>query len=485
MKPKLRDYQKEYIDGIREQFKRGRRKVILCAPTGSGKTYLFSYMIASALNNGNSCLVFTHRQELLTQAYGSFSKFGIKPKEIKAGLYPNLDYNCHVAMIETFYRRIETDEEYLNFLNTRDLIVIDEAHFSHFDKVLKRITNPNVFVIGATATPFRKGKNIDSLEYYYQGIVNEYDTPELIEDGYLVPAESYGIEIDMSGIKQSGDDYRMEEYYESNKTYLGVIDNYKRIAENEKTILFSSNVQSSKTICEEFIKEGYNARHVDGTTPRKERKAIFEWFDKTDNAILCNCGIATTGFDQPDIKCVILYRATTSLPLFMQMCGRGSRTFEGKESFKILDFGNNIQRFGFWENPREWTIKKVEPKNKDAVAPTKQCEKCNAINYASARLCIMCGEPFPKTEETEEVILQKLENPLKFSDIKKEMREGVTFKRLEDIRILNDYKQSWVWYQIPKKYLKEYAEFKGYKQSWAYWQINSEGKRNNDIKIIL
>ena len=65
--------------------------------------------------------------------------------------------------------------------------------------------------------------------------------------------------------------------------------------------------------------------------------------------MISNVGILNAGFDCPDIDVVILYRATMSLPLFLQMVGRGSRTTQSKSNFTILDFGNNIQRHGFWE----------------------------------------------------------------------------------------------------------------------------------------
>ena len=74
---------------------------------------------------------------------------------------------------------------------------------------------------------------------------------------------------------------------------------------------------------------------------RKERDRILGWFENTKGAVLCNCGILTAGYDCPDIEVIILYRATTSLPLFLQMVGRGSRVTDVKREFTILDFGNN------------------------------------------------------------------------------------------------------------------------------------------------
>src|SRR5690625_5481532 len=109
---------------------------------------------------------------------------------------------------------------------------------------------------------------------------------------------------------------------------------------------------------------------------KKERKEVLDWFDCTDDAALCNCSVLTTGFDQPDIETIILYRATTSLPLFLQMCGRGSRIHPGKKHFNILDFGENINRLGFWEEPRTWSLEKEDRKS------TRLNSSHVAISYA-------------------------------------------------------------------------------------------------------
>jgi len=156
-------------------------------------------------------------------------------------------------------------------------------------------------------------------------------------------------------VKLRGNDYDLSGVYEENRTYEGVVKNWKRHTPGTKTLLFAANVDASKRVAREFCANGIEAKHIDGNTSAAEREAALEWFASTDDAVLCNCGILTAGFDQPDIKTIILYRATTSLPLFLQMCGRGSRTAPGKTHFTILDFGNNIRRLGHWERPRTST----------------------------------------------------------------------------------------------------------------------------------
>jgi len=79
-----------------------------------------------------------------------------------------------------------------------------------------------------------------------------------------------------------------------------------------------------------------------------------EWFKQTKDAILTSVGILTTGFDEPTVKTIIINRATRSLTLYHQMIGRGSRKLPQKKDFKIIDLGNNVRRFGFWQDYINW-----------------------------------------------------------------------------------------------------------------------------------
>src|SRR5699024_2192250 len=72
--------------------------------------------------------------------------------------------------------------------------------------------------------------------------------------------------------------------------------------------------------------------------------------------ILTSVSILTTGFDEPDVRNIILNRATKSLTLYYQMIGRGSRRLPDKEEFNIIDLGNNAARFGMWDAPVDWEL---------------------------------------------------------------------------------------------------------------------------------
>ena len=94
-----------------------------------------------------------------------------------------------------------------------------------------------------------------------------------------------------------------------------------------------------------------------------ERKDILQWFKETPDAILTSVGILTTGFDEPTVESIILNRATRSLTLYFQMIGRGSRILPHKDTFTVIDLGNNLARFGRWDEEIDWQAIFRSPEN--------------------------------------------------------------------------------------------------------------------------
>jgi superfamily II DNA or RNA helicase len=342
------------------------------------------------------------------------------------------------------------------------MIIMDEAHLTTFNKVFPFISDKTV-CIGATATPLRTGKQ-ECLSEFYTDMVQEIDTPQLIREGYLCNVHTYGILIETKGLKKVGEDYDTKQYYEQNKTYKGVVENYLRLVAGKKTILFASNIESSKQVCDEFNLNGVKAKHIDGNTPNNERIEILEWFKNTPTAVLCNCGILTAGYDEPSIEVVILYRATSSLPLYLQMVGRGSRKQAGKDFFYLLDFGNNVKRFDFWESPRLWNLTKAEKSTKVGASPIKQCKKCGALVVAKAVSCEYCGNAFPAKEkydvdEVAKLVLLPKKNLLMQADMVEKVKlvKSKVLKASYVLHNLKTYKEA-----------EEFCRLMGYKEGFIY-----------------
>lgn len=486
----LRSYQQKGKDQARYQFSIGKKRVLLCIPTGGGKTVTFADMARDAVLNNIPVMVVVDRKELLEQAKDKLIEYGLQPQIITAGRGVRLGRNCYVATVQTLMKRTFPEV---------GLIIIDEAHKQIFDKLYDLDEYKNTYFILATATPKRTGK-MRQMSSFCDAIVEPVTITELISLGFLVPAISFGAKMDTSKIKTKGDDFDVTALYDAfNKAtlYAGVVEKYKKYAEGTKAIVFCVNVEHSKNTVIAFNNAGYNAIHVDGKTSKHERESILKAFKMGIYTHVCNVGILTTGFDEWTIETVIINLATKSLSLFLQMAGRGSRItpqqfqdvngYLQKTHFNLIDMGGNIYNHGFWESEREW---KLDHKTKEALdaAPVKECDEfeedingkigCGALVHLSAVKCKTCGWLFPVKEKSgpKEVEFEQLENtdflPPEF--IGKSW--GImTIEELEQVANLKGYKQGWVVTQIllnKNLRLIDYATMKGYKdpRAWAEMQ---------------
>lgn len=464
---------------------RGLLAVILCSPTGSGKTVTFADIARESVSNGYTVMIAVDRSELLTQAKDKLIEYGLNPSIITAGRTAKSGANCYVATVQTLKRRVFPEI---------DLLIIDEAHKQIFDKVVLTYKAAGVLCIGATATPKRSG-NMTQLSDVYDDIVEAIDIPDLIDYSFLVPAITYSAKKDTSDLKVKGNDFEQSmaaAMFDKKYLYDGMVEKYQKLTPNTKAICFNQNVENSIKAAKAFNDAGISAVHVDGTTPKKQRDDIFAAFKKGIFKILCNVDIATTGFDEWTIETVIVNRVTMSLPLWLQMTGRGSRItpekFQGvpgylqKTHFNILDMGGNLYRMGFWEQKREWNL--THKKRETAgVAPVKECKEdepdinnkygCGAMLHASAPTCKFCGYVFPKPEPKllESEFIQVENYQLLPPELIGKSWGVMTIAELESVRVAKKYKAGWIIRQISMNqnlHLIDYAIYKEYKNPVAW-----------------
>jgi superfamily II DNA helicase RecQ len=380
----LRDYQNNSVAQVMGEFRAGSKRVILCLPTGAGKTVIFSDIAARAAAKGRRVAILTHRRELLSQA-GRLN-------------------SCDILMVETLNNQIKRGLD----LGQYDLLVVDEAHIGNFRKVLQGFDG---FVIGATATPVSN----PPLKDQYNAIVCPVGIESLIEQGWLATPHTYAMHpVDTSKLATSRGEYTeasLDDAFNRPKVYEGVVQEFVKKWADKKAIVFCVNISATQNTAKAFAKELGESRvyAVHSKQAPQERTALIDQFTASSNGVLVNCGIATTGFDCPDIEVVVVNRATKSVALWLQMVGRASRRTEQKEAFTILDFGENVTRLGFWQEPRDWAQIFLHPKKKgEGVAPVKDCPACGFVAYASARICANCGAEFPAIGKTEAEVLAEL-----------------------------------------------------------------------------
>lgn len=418
----LRDYQETFATGLATALAAGKRKLVGQLPTGGGKTVVFSAIASRFIaKSTKSVLILVHRKELLQQTRRTLYKnFGIIAEPIMAGMKYIKPARIYVGMVESVNRRVARLPEI-------GLAIIDEAHIAAFNKLHQFF--PTQYIIGVTATPQAASKK-NPMKNHYDDIVCSIDIPELINMGFLAQNITIAPKevVDRAELAVKGNDFQermMGEKFSAPKYIQSTIHAYEKYGLGKKTIIFNATVEHSLRVTEAFRMAGYNCRHIDGNTPKPEREAAFEWLKNTKDAILCNVGIATTGFDEPTIELVIVNKATMSMPLWLQMSGRGGRIVDAdfieekqkeyghallpKSAFTIIDMGGNATTHGDWCDSRDWNDLFHNPRkpSKSTVAPVKSCPECDAIIPAPAQTCKFCGYEYPPPEFKEENTVMK------------------------------------------------------------------------------
>ncbi len=354
----LYPFQENTVSSILEELKKNGKNFNLLyqLPTGGGKTVIFSEIAKQYISEWKEkVLILTHRIELSVQTSKQLSAIGVNNKiinsEVKT-LDDQDEFQCFIAMVETLNNRLHDDE---NFIKDVGLVIVDEAHYNSFRKIFQFYESANI--LGVTATPLSSNRALPLNDNYHKLIVGE-SISNLIESGYLSDAETFTYDVNLHGLKiGSNGDFTVSSselvygnYFMQEKLLFA----YEEVAIGNKTLIFNSGIETSMRVEEMFKKRGFDIRHLDSTFSDKDRKEVLAWFKEKPDAILTSVGILTTGFDEPTVQTIILNRATRSLTLYHQMIGRGSRCLPNKNIFKLIDLGNNVRRFGIWQDFINW-----------------------------------------------------------------------------------------------------------------------------------
>jgi len=391
------DYQEKDIAALFETIQNiPNAKILYQLPTGGGKTVVFSEIARRFIGQYNkSVVILTHRKELCTQTATTLKNLGIKNKIINSktkNFKP--DQDCYVAMVETLRNRMKSKK-----IKTQNvgLVIIDEAHHNSFRKMIGSFKNASI--IGVTATPFSADINKPMKKHYKTLVVGE-DIGSLIAQGFLAKPNTFVYDVELNSLKTGiHGDYTISssnELYSSPAMLDLLLQAYRERSESKKTLIFNNGIDTSVKVRDFFEAAGIAIKHLDNKTPDRERKEILKWFRKTKGAVLTSVSILTTGFDEPGIQSVILNRATTSITLYHQMIGRGSRRLPSKKTFIIIDLGNNVQRFGAWEIPVDWKYAFEHPQ---AFADQLQYRATGNSSVQSHGISAELRAKFPNTLE--------------------------------------------------------------------------------------
>ena len=433
----LRDRQQEFVDkSIVALEKYGQ--TVAVAPTGSGKTIMFSAVIGElmAKTPNIKVLVLAHREELIKQNQEKFLivNEGVSTSIVKADIK---DWGGQVvfSMIQTLSRDYNLLE-----MPSIDLLVIDEAHHApaaSYRKIISRARdlNPNLKLYGVTATPNRGDKK--GLGEIFGNCADQIELIELITDGDLVEPKTYVIDVDTHEQLKQLSKNNMGEYNEGEVSAIlntetvcsEVIRNWKDLASDRKTVIFCSTRDQAKNVANHFNEAGILAGVITGDISSVQRTSILQALTDDSIQVIVNVGVLTEGWDYPPVSCVILLRMSSYKSTMIQMIGRGLRIVDNREypdivktDCIVLDFGISTLLHKSLEQQPQLSPQKKAQLEKEA--PYKTCPECDLIIPAGSMECAFCGC----------VIEQK----------EKEIIDNIKLKELKMFETINKSQFEWI-----------------------------------------
>ncbi len=402
----LRPYQQDVKHAVYEHLRTREDNPCAVVPTAGGKTPIMASICEDAVSRWNGrVLILAHVKELLEQ---TADKLQLVCPEVNFGIYSaglkrrDTTHPVIIAGIQSVYRRACE-------LDAFDLVMVDEAHLiplegdGMYRQFLAdaKVVNPNLRIVGFTATPFRlKTGPIFTPDGFLNHVCYEVGVRELIRDGFLCPlvTKAGKAKADTAGLHVRGGEFvddEVEDLMDQDELVgaaCAEIVEYSK--QRNATLIFAFGVQHGEHIVDVLEREhGIECGFVCGATPTAERDATLQRFRSGELAYLCNVNVLTTGFDAPHIDCVALVRPTMSPGLYYQMVGRGFRLHPSKENCLVLDFGENVVRHGPVDDIQITTMVRG-----NGEAPAKECPECQAVTAAGFATCPQCGFQFPPPE---------------------------------------------------------------------------------------
>jgi superfamily II DNA or RNA helicase len=312
----LRPYQTEAVQSIRAEWERGVHATLAVLATGAGKTEIALATLSQELQAGKvgRILFLVHTIELVRQPVERIDKswpefFGM------TGMVQAENNEVYARFICATWQSLSRGrmEDLLAFGNITHL-VIDECHRSTSEGISAivkklRAVNPEMRVLGMTATPVRSDKS--GLSKIFESVAYKFSISTAIKTGALTPFNALGVQLpaDISEVKETRegyDDEQMGAVLSAENILEIVFQNWKQFCEDRQTIAFTASVAQAEKMSDFFNKQGIVSDWICGETEKSKRRGIIERFKRGEIRVLFNVFVLVEGFDCLDDQTEIL-----------------------------------------------------------------------------------------------------------------------------------------------------------------------------------
>lgn len=354
---KLRPYQQEAVDKTLQYFRKTRAPALIVLPTGAGKSLVIAELARIAKGR---VLVLAHVKELVEQNHEKYTSYGLSAGIFSASLGKKDESEKAIfGSVQSVARAQDS------FFNGFSLLIIDECHrvaeegSTQYQEVIQKLQqkNPNLCVLGLTATPYRlglgwiyqyshSGELKTEQPRFFKECVFELPLSFMIRNKFLTVPVKIDIPVtcyDFSELTERDRLYttaEVEELLKNQKRLTPlIVKNIIDITERyhrQGVMIFSASIRHAEEILS-YLPKG-EAKLVVGDTDIATRDQIVEEFKAKKFKYLVNVSVLTTGFDAPHVDVIAILRPTESNSLYQQIIGRGLRLAEGKTDCFILDY---------------------------------------------------------------------------------------------------------------------------------------------------
>ena len=385
----LRDYQQDAVSAVLNHFRKTNESAVIVLPTGSGKSLVIAELARLAKRK---ILVLTHVKELVEQNHQKYETYGVTAGIYSAGLkLKETQHQVTFASIQSAARNLE------DFSDPYSLIIIDECHrvnlaspelsketsneqpkglskdkgqdkaqskpsnSNQYQQIIEKLmqVNPEVKLLGLTATPYRLGMGWIYKKHYrgfmrseekrpFEHCIYELPIRYLIKRQYLTEPNLVDATIehyDFSSLRANASG----EYSPTDMNHLlnknprvtqSIIEQVIELGDKRQGIMvFAATVEHAKEVFS-YLPTQLSAL-ITGATDNTERDKLIKAFKRKEIKYLVNVSVLTTGFDAPHVDMIAILRPTQSVSLYQQIIGRGLRLSDNKKDCLVIDYTGN------------------------------------------------------------------------------------------------------------------------------------------------